>query len=302
VATLGSPDFVLVAVPRDTAPSLIALLVRRNMPALLETPPAADLPGLLRLWSDVGEANLVQVAEQSLTMPDTAATLEVVRRGITGRPTSVHVSSNHEYHTVAIMRGLLGVGGTPVTVDAHEFAAPLLDPLSFHGYTGNTEEVERVTTLARLDFGCNRSALYDFTVNQWFNPLRHQAQLPLRTVRWGNDAQTRPVVFVRHDSTEAPSPLRPGQPGNAFKPIVSGHPDLLVTKQVNSCFHGHPDLDGWLREQQLDGFVLSGITTNHCCETAARVGGNLGHQVLFALDAHAHVRPAGTRRQHRHRG
>ena len=76
--------------------------------------------------------------------------------------------------------------------------------------------------------------------------------------------RSRPVVFVRHDSTEAPAPLRPGQPGNAFKPIVSGHPDLLVTKQVNSCFHGHPDLDGWLREQQLDGFVLSGITTNHC--------------------------------------
>jgi len=97
--------------------------------------------------------------------------------------------------------------------------------------------------------------------------------------------RSRPVVFVRHDSTEAPSPLRPGQPGNDFKPIVSGHPDLLVTKHVNSCFHGQPDLDGWLREQQLDGIVLSGITTNHCCETTARVGGNLGHRVLFALDA-----------------
>jgi len=48
-----------------------------------------------------------------------------------------------------------------------------------------------------------------------------------------------------------------------------------------------------LRERQLDGFVLSGITTNHCCETTARVGGNLGHQVLFALDAtHTFDRPA----------
>lgn len=49
--------------------------------------------------------------------------------------------------------------------------------------------------------------------------------------------------------------------------------------------HGTPDLDGWLRRQDLDGIVLAGITTNHCCETTARVGGNLGHQVLFALDA-----------------
>ena len=95
----------------------------------------------------------------------------------------------------------------------------------------------------------------------------------------------RPVVFVRHDSTEARSPLRPGQPGNAFQAIITGEPDLLVSKTVNSCFHGAPSLDGWLRARDLDGFVLAGITTNHCGETTARVGGNLGHRVLFVLDA-----------------
>ena len=31
--------------------------------------------------------------------------------------------------------------------------------------------------------------------------------------------------------------------------------------------------------------MVSGITTNHCCETTARVGGNLGYDVQFALDA-----------------
>jgi nicotinamidase-related amidase len=98
-------------------------------------------------------------------------------------------------------------------------------------------------------------------------------------------AHSRPVVFVRHDSTEAASPLCPGQPGNDFKGVLTGPADLLVTKHVNSCFHGTPDLDAWLRRHDLDGFVLAGITTNHCCETTARVGGNLGHQVLLALDA-----------------
>jgi nicotinamidase-related amidase len=92
-------------------------------------------------------------------------------------------------------------------------------------------------------------------------------------------------VFVRHDSTEPDSPLRPGEPGNELKPVVDGTPDLLVRKSVNSSFHGAPDLDAWLRTQDLDGVVLCGITTNHCCETTARVGGNLGHTVLFALDA-----------------
>ncbi len=98
-------------------------------------------------------------------------------------------------------------------------------------------------------------------------------------------AAARPVVFVRHDSDEPASPLRPGRPGNAFQPMLTGEPDLLVSKQVNSAFHGDPDLAGWLRERDITGIAVCGITTNHCCETTARVGGNLGFDVLFALDA-----------------
>ncbi len=67
--------------------------------------------------------------------------------------------------------------------------------------------------------------------------------------------------------------------------MITGHPDPLVTKSVNSWFHRELDLHGWLRAQDLTGTVLAGITTNHCCETTARVGANLGHQVVVALDA-----------------
>ncbi len=96
----------------------------------------------------------------------------------------------------------------------------------------------------------------------------------------------RPVVYVRHDSREPHSPLKPGAPGNAFKAYLGGfQPSLLVTKCVNSSFHGSPDLDAWLRRGEVSGIVVTGITTNHCCETTARVGGNLGYDVWFALDA-----------------
>lgn len=64
-------------------------------------------------------------------------------------------------------------------------------------------------------------------------------------------AEGRPVVFVRHDSVEPDSPLRPNQPGNNLKEVVSGEPDLLVTKNVNSAFFGEPDLHGWLQDRGI---------------------------------------------------
>jgi nicotinamidase-related amidase len=97
----------------------------------------------------------------------------------------------------------------------------------------------------------------------------------------------RPVVFVRHDSVEPGSTLAPGTPGNAFKEVLEGEPDLLVTKTVNSSFHGTPSLQAWLDEHGIRTIYLCGITTNHCCETTARVGGNLGYDVRFVLDATA---------------
>jgi nicotinamidase-related amidase len=94
-----------------------------------------------------------------------------------------------------------------------------------------------------------------------------------------------PVVFVRHDSAEEGSTLRPDQPGNAFQDVITGTPDLLIAKRVNSAFLGDPPLDPWLRERGIARIAVCGIATNHCCETTARMGGNLGYDVRFVLDA-----------------
>lgn len=95
----------------------------------------------------------------------------------------------------------------------------------------------------------------------------------------------RPIVFVRHDSTEPGSPLRPDHEGNALQGFISGDPDLLVTKSVNSAFYGEPDLHAWLQGRDIDTVVIAGIQTNLCCETTARMAGNLGYDTYFALDA-----------------
>jgi nicotinamidase-related amidase len=94
-----------------------------------------------------------------------------------------------------------------------------------------------------------------------------------------------PIVYVQHDAVDPGSPLHPSQPGNRLKTYLDAEPALLVRKQVNSAWHGTPDLHSWLQGRGATDLVIAGITTNHCCETTARIAGNLGYSVWFALDA-----------------
>jgi nicotinamidase-related amidase len=95
----------------------------------------------------------------------------------------------------------------------------------------------------------------------------------------------QPIVYVRHDSDEDGSPFTPGTPGNDFQDILTGEPDLLVVKSVNSAFHGEPDLAEWLRGEGIGRIAVCGIQTNMCCETTARVAANLHFDMTFVLDA-----------------
>lgn len=101
--------------------------------------------------------------------------------------------------------------------------------------------------------------------------------------KWRSEAW--PIVLVRHDSKGATSVLRPGQLGNELMPGIDGERDLLVTKSVNSAFYGEPDLHAWLQNAGFQDLVICGIQTNYCCETTARMAGNLGYSVEFVLDA-----------------
>jgi predicted dehydrogenase len=167
------PDFVVLSVPWPVTPVLVRRLVELGVPVLTETPPAPDLDGLHALWDDVGAAGLVQVAEQYALMPLDAARLTLVGEGVIGTPGSVLVSSTHLYHAVAMMRSYLGVGaGEPVEVVGRSYGSTLVDPITPAGWTYDETAKPAQNVLAALDFGQGRLGRYDFTDNQWWNPLR----------------------------------------------------------------------------------------------------------------------------------
>ncbi len=164
---------MIASVPWAVMPDATRELVALGLRVLAETPPAPDLDGLRALWADVGDRGLVQVAEQYLLMPAHAARLAAVRDGAIGEPTSVQVSSTHLYHAVSMIRGLLGVRLRAGHGDRAR-RSPLRSPTRsrFEGWTGDAEPQPKQTTLATLDFGEAGMGLYDFTDNQWWNPLR----------------------------------------------------------------------------------------------------------------------------------
>ena len=94
-----------------------------------------------------------------------------------------------------------------------------------------------------------------------------------------------PLLHVRHDSIHAGSPLHPAHAGNAFRPGFEPLPgEPTVAKSVNAAFIG-TDLDLRLRRLGVATLVLFGISTDMCVSTTARVGANLGYDVIVVGDA-----------------
>jgi len=97
----------------------------------------------------------------------------------------------------------------------------------------------------------------------------------------------RPIYHVKHMSTEATSPLRPDQPGNAIKRVAAPRADEpLIHKTVNNAFIG-TDLEQRLREEHIQAVVIAGLTTNHCVSTTVRMASDLGFTTFVVADATA---------------
>ncbi len=173
------PEAVLSLVPVDAAPATVRELVGLGLPVLSETPPARDLAALAALWSDVGPGGRVQVAEQYPRYPGHAARLALLAGGALGQVSDAQVCSTHGYHAMALLRAYLGGGGTPagsagVAVTAHASTAPLSDPVVRDAWRGDAAPRPATLVRAHLDHGDGRTGLYDFTDNQWHNPLRRR--------------------------------------------------------------------------------------------------------------------------------
>ncbi|HUS14317.1 MAG TPA: cysteine hydrolase family protein [Chloroflexia bacterium] len=96
-----------------------------------------------------------------------------------------------------------------------------------------------------------------------------------------------PIYHLHHQSKNPQSPLRPNYPGNAIKDIVQPQPgEPVLQKQENSAFIG-TDLEERLHAGNQTTVVLTGLVTDHCVSTTARMAANLGFHTIVVADATA---------------
>jgi nicotinamidase-related amidase len=94
-----------------------------------------------------------------------------------------------------------------------------------------------------------------------------------------------PFYHIRHDSTEADSTYRSGQPGHDFKDETRPLPgETIVPKKTNNAFIG-TGLEEKLRAAGHNALVITGVITNNSVEATARMAGNLGFLTYVVADA-----------------
>ena len=134
-----------------------------------------------------------------------------------------------------------------------------------------------------------KSALLIIDVQQSFLHMPYwssESEAPFQQALLKLDAGCRkagvPVVHIFHIDDDAPFRADSG----FVKPMdwLAGQPAVRFDKHVHNAFTD-TGLDVWLRRRGVQKLIISGIRTEQCCETTARVASDLGYAVDFVSEA-----------------
>ena len=91
-----------------------------------------------------------------------------------------------------------------------------------------------------------------------------------------------PIVRILHEDNDEHFTAASGQ----VRPMawVPEAHDVEFRKHVHNAFTD-TGLEGWLRERGIERVIISGIRTEQCCETTARVASDLGFAVDYVTEA-----------------
>ena len=192
----SNPLFAVVSLPPTVAVEVLEELTTRRIPALTETPAAADIDGLERVNQLTSRGGRIQVAEQYIFQPIHSARIAIAQSGLLGTISQAQVSFTHGYHGISLIRHYLGLGFEPVKITAHRFESPVIKGPDRAGPPVEEKVIPITQTLAWLDFG-DRLGVYDFATNQHRSYVRSDRILARGERGEINQMRVRHVVDFR---------------------------------------------------------------------------------------------------------
>ena len=166
-------DFVVSCVSRNHICNTIIDLADRGIPVLTETPAGANEEQIARLSRAIRPDWRVQVAEQFHLQPHHVARKAVIDSGLIGDVHHVQLSVCHGYHAVSLIRYYLGTGNQNPEIVRIQLPEKSLRYNARQGILSAPEEITTPQSISILRFG-DRSAVYDFTSEQYFSAIRGQ--------------------------------------------------------------------------------------------------------------------------------
>lgn len=116
----------------------------------------------------------------------------------------------------------------------------------------------------------------------WPQGLHAPFQSALLALEAGCRARGVPVVHIFHVGQAGPFRSESG----FVRPLdwLPGEPAVRFDKHTHNAFTD-TGLDLWLRRRGINKLIISGMRTEQCCETTARVGSDMGYAVDFVSQA-----------------
>ncbi|ADL03008.1 Gfo/Idh/MocA family protein [Lacrimispora saccharolytica] len=216
------PDFIVVAVNKDSIFQVTGEWARKGYPVLCETPAAMKLEDLQELWRiHTQEGARIQVAEQYFKYPVFSAAIEVVKRGYLGEPYMVNLSAVHDYHGASLIRQFLGTGFENMKLYGKKFLYPVVETDSRYGLVEDGRISERERVRMTFEFEGGKTAFYDFNGIQYHSRIRSR-HLNVQGARGELDDWTLRYAGKDNRSREFQIIKEPFETGNGIKQITMG--------------------------------------------------------------------------------
>jgi len=175
-------EFLVLAISKNAAAPMLLELSKLPLPLLIETPPAVSLDELRHLLTNIPAQARIQVAEQYPLLPMMQSVTSFIQTGKLGDIQHLQVSFGHGYHVMSLIRKWLELSDAAGSVIGFRLHSSIMEG----PYRGQLPVRERMVDtsqdLALLQLVDGRSALFDFTRDQYFSPIR-QNRILIRGTR-----------------------------------------------------------------------------------------------------------------------